>query len=152
MNLTVLLADAAQVDSRNKVHALGMGWTHTQAPSPPMAVVAFVELDPSELPFDLKFHLELHDSNKTPVTMLTPEGSRPVVVDAEVHGSPRDESREGEPLIVPIVAQFGPGVITTPGSYSVHVTTTRQKSGEAVQATRDFLVFEPEQNVAAAMV
>lgn len=144
MNLTVLLADAAQIDASNKVSALGMGWTHTTAPSPPMAVVGFVELAQADLPFTLGIRMELRDADDTLVTMETAEGPRPVVIEVQAQGNPLDESRAGEPVLVPIAAQFGPGMFTKPGVYAIHVTATREKDGESVHGIRDFLVLPPE--------
>ncbi len=144
MNLTVLLADAAQIDANNKIYALGMGWTHTKVPSPPMAVIGLVELEQADLPVDLGIRLELRDGDDTLMTMETPEGPRPVVVEVQARGSALDESRTGEPVVVPVAVQFGPGMLTKPGAYSVHMTATRDKDGESVHAVRDFLVLSPE--------
>lgn len=142
--MTVLLADAAQIDGSNKISALGMGWTHTRVPSPPMAVVGFVELEQADLPVDLNIRLELRDGDDSLVTMETPEGPRPVAVEVQAHGSPLDESRTREPVLVPIAVQFGPGMLTKPGVYFVHVTATRDKDGESVHVMRDFLVLSAE--------
>lgn len=144
MNLTVLLADSAQIDASNKVSALGMGWTHTTAPSPPMAVVGFVEMEQSDLPFTLGIRMELRDADDTLVTMETPEGPRPVVIEVKAQGNPLDESRAGEPVLVPIAVQFGAGMFTKPGVYAIHVTATREKDGESVHGIRDFLVLPPD--------
>ncbi len=55
----LLLADAAQVDAQAKIHALGLGWTHIPTPTPPIAIVSVVELQPEEVPtaFEIKFEL-----------------------------------------------------------------------------------------------
>ncbi|WP_433568137.1 hypothetical protein ACQP1O_43055 (plasmid) [Nocardia sp. CA-151230] len=47
MKLTVLIADAAQVDLAGKVHALGMGWDKTTTPTPPMTLIIFVDFEES---------------------------------------------------------------------------------------------------------
>jgi hypothetical protein len=143
VNLTVLLADAAQIDASNKISALGMGWTHTTAPSPPMAVVGFVELEQADLPFTLAIRMELRDADDTLVTMETAEGPRPVVIEVQAQGNPLEESRAGEPVLVPVAAQLGPGMFSKPGLYAIHVTATREKDGESVHAVRDFLVLPP---------
>lgn len=150
MNLTVLLADAAQIDPTNKVSVLGMGWTHTRVPSPPVAVVAFVEVEQADLPVELSVRFELRDSDDTLVTMETPEGPHPVVVEAQAQGNPLDESRTGEPVLVPFVVQFGPGMFTKPGVHAVHMTATRDKDGESAHAVRDFLVLPAEVQSGAA--
>lgn len=144
MNLTVLLADAAQIDLSNKVSALGMGWTHTRAPSPPMAIIAFVELTQADLPFTLGIRMELKNADDTLVMMETPEGPRPVVIEVQAQGEPLEESRAGEPVLVPVAAQLGPNMFTEAGLYAVHVTATREKDGESVHGIRDFLVLPPE--------
>jgi hypothetical protein len=49
MKVTVFLADAAQSGEQGKVHALGLGWSITNAPTPPHAVVALIDLTRQEV-------------------------------------------------------------------------------------------------------
>lgn len=144
MNLTVLLADYAQTDTgSNKIHAVGMGWTHTRAPSPVMSVIAIVEVDPADLPDNIDIRLELRDSDDALFVVESPEGPRPVVLEAQAHAVSVDEAHKGEPVLVPLVIQLGQGVLTEPGVYVFHVTATRQKDGHSIQNARDFLVLPP---------
>jgi hypothetical protein len=94
--------------------------------------------------FTLAIRIELRDADDTLVTMETAEGPRPVVIEAEAQGNPLEESRAGEPVLVPIAAQFGPAMFTKPGVYAIHVTATREKDGESVHGICDFLLLPPE--------
>lgn len=73
MKMTVFLADSAQTAEGGKAHALGLGWTVTAIPTPPMALVVFIDADPSELQKQLTFNGVLVD-DETGNPVLFPDG------------------------------------------------------------------------------
>jgi hypothetical protein len=69
MQAVVLLADSAQTDSANKVHALGLGWSVTSAPTPPAALVVFVKVPWNATNVKHSFVLRLLDTDGHPVML-----------------------------------------------------------------------------------
>jgi hypothetical protein len=67
MQAVVLLADSAQVDTSNKVHALGLGWSITSTPTPPAALVVFVKVPWTATNVPHSFALRLVDQDGQPV-------------------------------------------------------------------------------------
>lgn len=66
---TMILADAAHKDPEGLVHALGMGWTRVNLPTPPMVLITFLRV-----PFgDHQFRVVLQDDMGEPVTTSTGE-------------------------------------------------------------------------------
>jgi len=60
MEAELFLADAASV-SEGKVGAIGMGWTTTQSPAGPFALVAFLRLDADRIGERLTIAFDLYD-------------------------------------------------------------------------------------------
>lgn len=69
MHAVVLLADSAQPDPSNKVHALGLGWSLTASPTPPSALVVFVKVPWTAANMKHSFDLQLLDSDGQPVML-----------------------------------------------------------------------------------
>ncbi|MFF3226164.1 hypothetical protein ACFYV7_25445 [Nocardia suismassiliense] len=121
MNITALLADSAQTDPTGKVHALGLGWSLTVTPTPPMALLLFIELSVGE-------HLlerytvtgKLFDSNGE--QQLT-KHSQPVGFKAEMHsdqvtaGLSRQVGGVDVPEKVITVIPIPPGIALKPARY-----------------------------------
>lgn len=64
MKVTLFNADSAQLDPRGKVHALGIGWSWLPTPTPPMAIVAIVDLeDTDQADKEILLTVELLDSD-----------------------------------------------------------------------------------------
>ena len=61
VRVAVLLADAAQAGTDGKASALGMGWTFTSSPTPPMTLVVLIDVDWSETNQDIPFSVDLVD-------------------------------------------------------------------------------------------
>lgn len=122
-----ILADSAQIDQKQKVHALGINWTHMPSPALEMTIITFVEVPPDELPAALAVKLELRDSEDQPVTLSPPDGSTPIPVLARSTGTaePLEPSRQWEPVRLPFVAQIGPGLPLEPGNYKFVITVER---------------------------
>ncbi|MEU4711144.1 hypothetical protein AB0G00_32435 [Nocardia salmonicida] len=117
MKLTILLADAAQIEGQtNKVNALGLGWKRTAFPMPPMAVMMLADFDVAELG-SYRLVIELCDANGELALLDTGEGepvTMKVAMDIEVATS--SIVAEGEVLRVPSSVQLGPMPLTE-GSY-----------------------------------
>lgn len=84
MEAHVLLADFAQTDPTGKVHALGMGWSLTQSPTPPMAVIVIVKVgwDETNRPHHMALSLVTADGEHA-VTVPGPMGEVPLEVQGE---------------------------------------------------------------------
>lgn len=105
MKVNVLLADSAQVDPGGKVHALGIGWTRTTAPTNPMAVVVLLDLDDQETAE--KSHevlLELIQADGKPAS-IGPANNH-VRLTAKIE--PQPGSSVEIPIVAPVVVQLGP--------------------------------------------
>ena len=147
MKVFAFLADAAQVDQQTKVHALGLNWTHMPTPTLPMAVVAFAELEPEDLPAALSVRIELLDAEEQPVDVpADTEGNyKPLAITGVGTASEFEGPRKGEPIMVPFVTQIGPGLPLKPGFYSFRVTVKLAESGESGTAEVRFRVREPSE-------
>lgn len=86
MHATVLLADSAQTDPSNKVHALGLGWSQTTSPTAPASVVVLIKVPWTATNQKHKFDLRLLDGDGKPVMLgvnpLTQEPA-PMLVQGE---------------------------------------------------------------------
>ena len=141
MKALLLLADSAQVDDRAKLYALGLGWSHIGSPTPPIAVVFMIDLEPHEVPSSLMIQLELRDANGRVAHLPspTPDEARPFILRAEMEAK-RDEASSGEPIMVPGVFQIGPGLQLDPGTYTFHLIVGRDLGKDEVEADRSFRV------------
>jgi hypothetical protein len=139
----LLLADAAQLDPRGKLHVLGLGWTHISSPGPPMAIVAIAELEPAEVPatFDIRF--ELLDAEQQPLTL--PQDSEPLVIRGEGATEPIAVWAREEPTVAPLVVALGPGLPLEPGPHYFRATWTLGSGQTATELIR-FHVNAPDQN------
>ena len=69
MQAVVLLADSAQTDPANKVHALGLGWSVTSTPTPPSALVVLLKVPWNATNRKHSFELRLIDADGQPVML-----------------------------------------------------------------------------------
>jgi hypothetical protein len=99
MRVAVVLADAAQSTPDGKAHALGLGWTFTSSPTPPMSLVVLLDVDWSETDRDLPCRIDLVDEDGGAVLVHTP-GQAPRGV--EISFSVRVGRPPGHPEGVPI--------------------------------------------------
>lgn len=135
MELTFLLADAAQADDRGKVSALGIGWTHVQTPTPPMALIAFADLEQDELPTEVVFRFALRTANGESVIV---PGQGPFNVEVKVQTPPSENAYAGEPVRLPVSLQISAGMQLQPGIHRFHAEITNGK--EQVTEVRSFRV------------
>ncbi|WP_194813752.1 hypothetical protein [Nocardia sp. XZ_19_385] len=109
MKLLVLLADSAQVAAGGKVHALGLGWNETVSPTPPMALVMFLESEPGErLDDEVRITGALVDGSGEPAQQKS-LGALQFQTSLQV-GADADRAIA--------VVNFGPGIPLEPGSYA----------------------------------
>lgn len=127
MKLTLMLADAAQLDAQLKLYVLGANWTHTSTPTPPMSLIVVADLDPSELPAAIALTAELVDEAGNQVELASPpDGAlKPVLVEGVGTATPLPPHREGEPVRVQFVANLGPGMPLEPGKYAFRVQVSQ---------------------------
>ncbi|WP_100462419.1 DUF6941 family protein [Mycobacteroides abscessus] len=136
MDLTFLLADAAQTDERGKISALGIGWTHIPTPTPPIALFAFADLEQHELPTEVIFRFALR--NAAGESVVVP-GQGSFSVEMKVAAPPNtDVARAGEPVRLPVSLQINAGIALDPGLYRFHAEITNGK--QQVAEVRSFRV------------
>ncbi len=118
MELSLLLADAAQVDERNKVSALGLGWTQTTSPTPPMAVVVLAEFTTDEAGKTYYLAVDLCDIDGKQVGLpVGPDGAaEPLHIEMEIAVNPPHGAEDSEILRIPAAVQIGP-LPLPPGRY-----------------------------------
>lgn len=115
MRATVLLADSAQSDPAGKVHALGLGWTVTSTPTPPMALVVLIEVDWTEANRKIPFKAELLTADGHNVTAQGLLGEQPISLEGEFEAGRPAGIPPGTPLSVPLAVNLGPGLPLTAG-------------------------------------
>lgn len=99
MRVAVFLADAAQSTPDGKASALGLGWTFTASPTPPMTLVVLIDVDWSETNQDIPLTIDLVDTDGAQVMFDVPGlGPQSVSINFTMHvGRP-----PGHPQGVPI--------------------------------------------------
>lgn len=124
MKLRLLLADSAQVGESNKVSALGIGWTRTITPTPPLAVIVLIDMDSREAGKKHQLVIELCDQDGKPVVLAGGSDGVPesgVRIGAEITGDAAPDLVEGESLRLAAAVQLGPGIPLSPGVYRFQV-------------------------------
>ncbi|MGB7146938.1 hypothetical protein [Mycobacterium sp.] len=145
----LLLADAAQVDAQAKIHTLGLGWTHIPTPTPPIAIVSVVELQPEEVPTAFEIKFELLDADKLPA-VLPPDargesGAFSVTGNTSaVWAENAPEWQFHEPMFVPFALTIGPGIPLDPGTYYFRATLNPESNDAPTELIR-FRVRPPEE-------
>lgn len=110
---TLLLADAGQADSQGKVHALGLGWSITSTPTPPIAVAILIECPWDETNTKHQMLIELVDADGYPVSFRDDSLGNPepaVRIEGEFEVGRPAGALAGSPLRQPFVVNVGPGL------------------------------------------
>lgn len=118
MKATLILADSAQNDGTGKVHALGAGWSVTGTPTPPMALIAFIDCPWDQTNTKHKLKIELLDADGHPVSFQHGPLGNPMPafeIDAEFETGRPPGLPPGTPLREQLVIQLAPGMPLTPG-------------------------------------
>ena len=118
MKASLILADAAQADPRGKLHALGLGWSVTSTPTPPMGLVVLVDCPWDQTNVKHQMTIDLVDADGHPVTLQTDAFGNPlpavhIEADFEVGRPPGIPA--GTPQRQVLDINIGPGFPLTPG-------------------------------------
>jgi hypothetical protein len=110
MEATLFLADAAQVSSDGKLHALGVGWSHTSSPmSAPCAVAILFHVPWDETNRKIRWTLDLLDADGKPVVVPSgPDRFGPMHVENEIEVGRPAGVKPGASLNAPIVVNVTP--------------------------------------------
>ncbi len=110
MDATLFLADAAQVSPDGKLHALGIGWTHTSSPmTMPLAVAFILHVPWSETNRKIKWTLDLLDADGNPVLLQTgPERFTGVHVENEIEVGRPPGTKPGAAISAPFAVNMTP--------------------------------------------
>lgn len=116
MRFWPLLADSAQALG-GKLYLLGGGWNATGGGALTGALAGILELDWHEANQRRHLRIELLTEDGHPVTVATPTGDRPVVIEGDVEVGRPPGARAGTPFNVPIAINFGPMPMPPAGRY-----------------------------------
>jgi hypothetical protein len=118
MEVTILLATAANIDASGQANALNLGW-EIIGPSPLPSFVVFVvvkvPLDRGEEPFDIE--LRLLDSTGTPVVLGEEDARQPVELRVQGQAGPSSSRPAGLRGGAGTLLEIGPGMVLEPGIY-----------------------------------
>lgn len=117
MEAHVFLADAAQVDNKGKLHALGLGWTTVGTPLPPMAVVVLIQVPWNKTNQKHNLSVELLDADGTPAVVPGPAGDQSLKVDGEFEAGRPAGITPGSDINLPMSFNISAGLALAPGSY-----------------------------------
>ena len=107
MKLTLLLADWAEV-LNGKLYVMGGGWTETGPAPSPSALAAIVEVDWDETNVEHTAKFTLVDSDDRPMTVPTPTGHQPMLVEAKFNVGRPPQAKPGSSFNVPFAVNIGP--------------------------------------------
>lgn len=126
MKALLLLADAGQADNTGKLHALGVGWSVTGTPTPPMAMLIFIDVPWDQTNTKHKLEIQLLDADGQLVTGgVGPLGDpQPLFqVDAEFEAGRPPGIPPGTPIRQTLAIGLAPGMPLIPGEkYEFHMT------------------------------
>lgn len=118
MKATLVLADSCQKDqAAGKLHALGAGWNLTPAPTPPMALMAFIDCPWDQTNQKHKIVIELVDSDGHVVTGGTGPLGNPepaVRIEAEIEVERPPGVTPGSPIREFLALNLPPGMPVAP--------------------------------------
>ena len=110
MDATLFLADSAQVSPDGKLHALGIGWTHTGSPLTAPSAVAFILHVPwDETNRKIKWTLDLIDADGKPVVLQSgPETFSSVHMESEIEVGRPPGTKPGASISAPFAVNVTP--------------------------------------------
>lgn len=105
---TMMLCDHAQV-ADGKLFISGGGWSITRSPTPASALAVLLQVPWSGANRQVRFSLELRDSDGHPVPQRGPEGGTvPVRIDGGLEVGRPAGLPEGSPLDAPLAVKIAP--------------------------------------------
>jgi hypothetical protein len=135
MKIGVFLADAAQADVQSgKVHALGLGWRQCQTPTPPFALVVFLDIDWDETNKQHKLTCQLLTADGETVTITGPQGRQPISFEASAEAGRPPGAIHGTSVRMPLTLNIPAGIPLEPGIYEWRVEVEGFEQATAVEA------------------
>lgn len=119
MRVTLLLADAAQVDGAGKAHALGIGWEQTSSPTGPSSVLVLITVPWNETNRKHHLRLVLRDADGHEVMIPTPIGEQPLRIEADFEAGRPPGMVSGTEQVAKLAPMIGP-LPLAPGRYEWH--------------------------------
>ena len=114
MKVTMMLADSAQV-AEGKLYVMGGGWTITGPQPSPCALAGIVEVPWQLTDREHLLRFDLIDLDGNPVMVETPDGERPLFIEAKFEVRRPPGARQGASVAMPFAVNSGP-VPLPPGS------------------------------------
>jgi hypothetical protein len=141
VKVTLFLADAAQADTQSgKVHALGLGWRQCQTPTPPFALVLFLDIDWDETNEQHKLKCQLLTTDGELVMVPGPQGPQPILFEAAAEAGRLPGSIHGTSVRMPLTLNIPGGIPLEPGIYEWRVEVDGFEKATTVEA---FIVVGP---------
>jgi hypothetical protein len=135
MKISLFLADAAHADAQSgKVHALGLGWRQCQTPTPPFALVVFLDIDWDETNKQHKLTCQLLTTDGEPVVVMGAHGAQPILFEAAAEAGRPPGSIHGTSVRMPLTLNIPAGIPLEPGLYEWRVEVEGFEQATAVEA------------------
>lgn len=107
MRVSLFLSDAAQADAQSgKVHALGLGWRQCQTPTPPFALVLFLDIDWDETNKQHQLKCQLLTADGDPVVVPGPHGPQRILFEAAAEAGRAPGAIHGTSVRMPLPSTF----------------------------------------------
>jgi hypothetical protein len=137
LEATLFLADSAQTSPDGKLHALGIGWTHTSSPVTAPSAVGFILHVPwGETNRRIKWTLDLLDADGNPVVVQTgPESFSSIHMENEIEVGRPPGTKPGADINVPFAINVTPMPLP-PDKTFVWVLKAGDREWRATFATR----------------
>lgn len=107
MKVTMLLADFAQALG-GKLYIMGGGWTITGPMPSPSAIAIKIDVPWNETNRKHNLRLDLIDGDYRPISVPTPAGNAPLVINGDFEVGRPAGAPAGTPLTVPFAFNIGP--------------------------------------------
>jgi hypothetical protein len=135
MKVSLLLADAAQADAQSgKVHALGLGWRQCQTPTPPFALLLFLDIDWDETNKKHKLTCQLLTTDGEPVVAMGAQGPQRISFEASAEAGRPPGAIHGTSVRLPLALNIPGGIPLNPGLYEWRVEIEGFEQATAVEA------------------
>ncbi|MDT5224457.1 MAG: hypothetical protein QOG19_1864 [Mycobacterium sp.] len=135
MKVSLFLADAAQADAQSgKVHTLGLGWRQCQTPTPPFALVMFLDIDWDETNKQHKLTCRLLNTDGQLVTVPGPQGPQRILFEAAAEAGRLPGAIHGTAVRMPLTLNIPGGIPLEPGIYEWRVEVDGFERATAIEA------------------